>query len=227
VSLAEQSSQLVDRVVDMSLAADNDSGSLPVLARLGYVPVIGEATYRLTPDFAIRDAFKDGFAPGFDIPEDFEDIIVDDYRAMTYTSYDEAQTALEDFRDESPLDERMRAALVPVLAIFGEEDQIVDVPEATEDLEDVPGIRIETIPGVGHTPQVEAPEKTADLILGFAEGAGPAVPPKARAKEKAKPDYIKRKRDKPKAEKKRERHRKAAGGHKKQGGQQQKENSRK
>ena len=225
VSLAEQSSQLVDRVVDMSLAADNDSSSLPFLARLGYVPVIGEATYRLIPDFAIREGFKDMFAPGFDIPEDFEDIIVDDYRSMTYTSYDEAQAALEDFRDESPLDERLRGALVPVLAIFGEEDQVVDVSEATGDLQDVPGIRIETIPGVGHTPQIENPQKTADLILGFAEGAGPAVAPRP-AKAKAKPDYIKRKRDKPKAEHKRERRKKAGGGHKEQGGQRQNENSR-
>jgi pimeloyl-ACP methyl ester carboxylesterase len=202
VSLAQQSSQLVDRMVDISLAADNESSELGLLARMGYVPVLGEAMWRLTPDFAIVDGFKDAFAPDFDIPDDFEDVIVDDFREMTYTSYDETQSALEDFRDAEPLDDRMRAALVPVMAIFGEEDQIVDVDEALAGLRDVPGIRITTLPGVGHTPPVEAPQKTADLIEGFSEDASPEVVGKAKAKPPPdKPKYVKRKRDKPKPDK--------------------------
>jgi hypothetical protein len=91
---------------------------------------------------------------------------------MTYTSYDKASSALDDFRDASPLDDRISSAAVPIMAIFGEEDQIVDTPEAVEGWSDVPGIVIKTLPGVGHTPQVEAPEKSAELILDFAEDAG-------------------------------------------------------
>lgn len=200
VSVAEQSSQLVDRIVDISLAADNESSQLSLLARLGYTPVLGEAMWRLTPDFAIRKGFESAFAPDFNIPPEFEDVIVEDYRAMTYTSYEEANAAIEDFRDEAPLDERMRAALVPVMAIFGEEDQIVDTPEAVAGLQGVPGIRITTLPGVGHTPQIEAPEKTADLILEFARDAGDEIvserPPKHVGQEK--PNYVKRNKDKPK-----------------------------
>jgi pimeloyl-ACP methyl ester carboxylesterase len=172
VSLAQQSSQLVDRVVDMSLAVDNSASSLPFLAQLEYVPVLGEALWRLTPDFLVKKAFDDAFAPDFDVPDEFEDVIVDGYRDMTYTSYDKASSALEDFRDASPLDDRISSAAVPIMAIFGEEDQIVDTPEAVEGWSDVPGIVIKTLPGVGHTPQVEAPEKSAELILDFAEDAG-------------------------------------------------------
>jgi pimeloyl-ACP methyl ester carboxylesterase len=172
VALAEQSSQLVDRVVDMSMAATNDASSLPLLARMQYVPVLGQTMYRLSPDFAIKQGYKDAFAPDYDVPEEFEDVIVEDYRAMTYTSFKEAHDALEEYRDAEPLDARMRAAAIPVMAIFGAEDQIVDVDEAEEGLRDVPGIRITTLPGVGHTPQIEAPEQTAALIEEFARDAG-------------------------------------------------------
>ena len=159
--------------------------------------------WRLTPDFAIVDGYKDSFAPDFEIPGDFEDVIVDDFHEMTYTSYDEAHSALENFRDAEPLDDRMREALVPVMAIFGEEDQRIDVDEAVAGLEDVPGIRITTLPGVGHTPQIEAPEKTAGLIEDFAKDAAPEVVGTATEKPaKDQPKYVKRKRDKPKPEKK-------------------------
>lgn len=182
VSLAESSSQLVDRVVGISLSANNESSELPFLARLGYTPVLGQAMWRLTPDFAVIDSFKQAFAPDFEIPPDFEDVITDGYDRMTYTSFDAAAQASDDFRDAAPLNERMTAALVPLMAIFGEEDQIIDPTEAADSLRDVPGARISTLPGVGHTPQVEAPKETADLIEEFAADAGDEItsehPPK-------------------------------------------------
>lgn len=172
VALAQQSSQLADRVVDIALAADNDSSQLPFIARLLYTPVLGQALYRLSPDFAVRDGFNEAFAPGFEVPDGFDDVIVDGFRAGTYTSFDESHDALEEFRDTSPIDERMREAAVPLMVILGEDDQVVDPEEAAEGLSDVPGVRISTLPGVGHTPQIEDPRKTAALIEEFARDAG-------------------------------------------------------
>ncbi len=172
VALAQQSSQLADRVVDIALAADNDSSELPLTARLLYTPVLGQALYRLSPDFAVRDGFNEAFAPGFEVPDEFDDVIVDGFRAGTYTSFDESHDALEEFRDTSPLDERMREAAVPLMVILGEEDQVVDYEEAAQGLSDVPGARISTLPGVGHTPQIEDPRRTAALIEEFARDAG-------------------------------------------------------
>jgi pimeloyl-ACP methyl ester carboxylesterase len=183
VSLAQQSSQLVDRVVGISLGPTNSESSLPFLAKLEYVPVLGEALWRLTPNFVVKKAFGDAFAPDFDVPDEFEDVIVDGYHDMTYTSYDKANSALEDFRDEEPLNDRMTAAAVPMMAVFGEEDQIVEIPEAVEGWSDVPGIEIKTLPGVGHTPQVEAPDKTAAVIEGFAKEAGREIVPVTLKKE--------------------------------------------
>jgi pimeloyl-ACP methyl ester carboxylesterase len=173
-ALAEQSSQLVDRVVIVNEAPNDSYTDIPFIAQLGRVPVIGEAIYRLTPDFAVEDAFDSAFAPDFDAEEAFEnpDRVVDDFRAMTYTSYDDVASAAGDYTDESPLNERLKSALVPVLVIFGEEDQIVDAGPASEAYRDVPGSRIALVPGAGHSPNVEKPEETARLILEFAADAG-------------------------------------------------------
>jgi pimeloyl-ACP methyl ester carboxylesterase len=174
VALAEQSSQLVDRVVNMSLGATNDTSDLPFLARLAYTPVVGQAMYRVTPDFAVRSNFDEAFAPGFDVPPEFDDVIIDGFRAMTYTSFKETQQELTDYRDEEPLDTRITAAAVPLMVILGAEDQVVDTPLAEEEWSAVPGAEIEVLDGVGHTPQVEAPEETAELIEGFAADAAAA-----------------------------------------------------
>ncbi|MEJ7875012.1 MAG: alpha/beta hydrolase, partial [Solirubrobacterales bacterium] len=170
-SLAEQASQLVDRAVliDMAPSREGFGDGLPFLAKLGYTPVLGQAMWRLTPDFAIEDGFAKAFAPGFDVQSGFDDAdqVVEDYRAMTYTSYDDASAEANDFTEEMPLDERFRQTAVPLLVIFGAEDQIFDAERSLEGFEDVPGVQTELIEGAGHAPQVEKPGEVAKLIDGF------------------------------------------------------------
>ena len=175
VSLAERFSQLADRVVHIDLATGNDRSELPFLAELTYAPVIGESLWRVSPDFAVRDSYEPAFAPGFELEAGFDDPdqVVEDQGAMTYSAYEGAHEGLEDFRDEAPLDARMRTAAVPLLAIFGEEEQIIDDPQAAaEEFSDVPGARTTILPGAGHSPNVELPRQTARLILEFALDGG-------------------------------------------------------
>jgi len=173
-ALAEQSSELVDRVVDIDQAPDNSFGELPFLASLGYVPVLGQLLDRITPDFAIKDGYEEAFAPDFDIDSGFEnpDQVVEDFKAMTYTSFDQSASAEDDYTQEIPLDERLATAAIPLLVIFGDEDQIYDADESIAAFEDVPGVRSALIEGAGHSPNVEKPEETARLILEFADEAG-------------------------------------------------------
>jgi pimeloyl-ACP methyl ester carboxylesterase len=173
-ALAAESSELVDRLVVVDQAPDESFGSLPLIARLGYVPVLGQLLHRVTPDFAIKDAYADGFAPGYDIESGFEDPdqVVDDFDAMTYTSFDESAVEAEDYADEIPLDERITSAAIPLLVIFGDEDQIYDADEAVAAYEDVPGVRTAIVAGAGHSPNVERPAESARLIGEFADEAG-------------------------------------------------------
>jgi pimeloyl-ACP methyl ester carboxylesterase len=176
-ALAKQSSELVDRAVDIDEGPDSSYGEgLPILAKLAYIPVVGEALQRITPDVAIRDSYDVAFAPGYDVPEAFSDQIVDGFRAMTYTSFDQSSSAENDYSDAEPLDARIRDAAVPLLVIFGSEDQLwKDPSEAAQAYDDVPGAEIQMIEGAGHSPNVEKPVETAQLILKFASTA--TVPP--------------------------------------------------
>ena len=93
---------------------------------------------------------------------------------MTYTSYDAAPAENEDYTEELPLDERFKQTPVPLLVIFGEEDQLFDAAESIEGYADVPGVQTELIEGAGHAPQVEKPEEVAELLEKF------SVPPEIK-----------------------------------------------
>ena len=153
--------------------APNDSYSeLPFIAQLGYWPILGPALQRVTdvaPDSVILDAYQDAFAPDFNIASGFEnpDQPVEDLREMTYTAFVDIAEADIDYTDARSLDDRLSAIEVPLLVVFGAEDQIYDAEAAIEPYEDVDGAQTELIEGVGHTPNVEAPERTAALIEAF------------------------------------------------------------
>jgi pimeloyl-ACP methyl ester carboxylesterase len=193
-ALAEESSELVDRVVIVDEAPDTGYGGLGLLARSQYVPVLGQALNRLTDapggDSLIKSGYGEAFAPGYDIDSGFPnpDQVVDDFHAMTYTSFDEAHGANDDFLEEQPLTERLTAAAVPVMAIFGSEDQVYDDPaEALAAYEEVPGAQTAEIEGAGHSPNVERPEETAALVREFAANASDAdigPPPEGGRKRK-------------------------------------------
>ena len=175
VALADRATQLVDRLVNIDEGPTEDSCSLPFIAKLGYTPVLGQAMWRLTPSFAIKDGYADAFAPGFDLADGFPnpDQVVDDYRAMTYTSYKDSADEASAFTEEASLDQRLRQIPVPLLSIFGTEDQICEPGTSQEAYATIPGAQLEEIAGAGHSPNVEQPEQTARLIERFAANAAP------------------------------------------------------
>jgi pimeloyl-ACP methyl ester carboxylesterase len=178
-ALSESASELVDRVVIIDEAAESGQGGLSLLAKLQYVPVLGEALFRIGgvgpwSNSVIKSGYAQAFAPGFDLADGFAnpDQVVNDLEAMTYASFDQAHSEAGDFIEDEPLTDRLTTAAVPVLAIFGSEDQIYDDPEAAlAAYDEVPGAVTELIDRVGHSPNVEAPEETAGLIEDFAAEA--------------------------------------------------------
>jgi len=165
VALAEQSPELVGGLAIIDSAPDSSYGSLDLLARALYVPVLGEALWRVKSSWTIRKGLEQAFAPGFDVPDQF----VDDLKRMTYTAYDHSSSAADDYTGDSPLQERIRPLHLPLLAIFGAEDQIVDARPALSAYADVPAAQTALLQGSGHSPQVEKPVETARVIQRFAE----------------------------------------------------------
>jgi pimeloyl-ACP methyl ester carboxylesterase len=192
-ALATESPDLVAGVVDIDQAPDNSYGDLGFTAKLGYVPVIGQAIDRLVhigPASAVEDQYHDVFAPGFSIPSGFDDPdqVVEDLRAMTYTAFTDAGEGEDDYTDEQPLTERLTESGVPLLVIFGAEDQIYDAEEAIAAYREVPGARTALLQGAGHSPNVEIPDQVAPLILKFAADQAAsqvATPPPATGKKSA------------------------------------------
>lgn len=165
-ALAEVPGNFVKRLAIVDQAPDNDfeNKGLPFTAELTFIPVLGPALWQVTPDFAIKEGFGAAFAPGYDVPDAF----VDDFKRMTYTSYSVAPGEEDDYSDAIPLDRRVRRDGIPLLAIFGAEDQIYESKEALAAYAKVPGAETVLIPGAGHSPNVEKPARTAALVLGFA-----------------------------------------------------------
>ena len=167
-ALAERSPELVERLVILDQAPDNDGyekEGLPFTAELTFMPVIGPSLWRVTPDFAIEDGLGTAFAPGYEVPSE----LVDAFRRMTYTSYDEAAGAETDYTNESPLDRRIARAGIPLMAIFGEEERIYESQVALDAYGRLPGAVTVLIQGAGHSPNIEKPGQTARDVLEFAD----------------------------------------------------------
>jgi pimeloyl-ACP methyl ester carboxylesterase len=170
VALAEQSPRLVDRVAIVDMPPDNSYGGFGFPESLAFLPVLGEALWTVKPDFSIRDGLGVAFAPGFDVPDAF----VEDVKRMNYTAYDETPSRDEEYLDEGSLDRRMRATRLPLLAIMGAEEQLVEEPQrALDQYATVPGAETNLIAAAGHSPNVEKPAETAGLVLGFARTPSP------------------------------------------------------
>jgi pimeloyl-ACP methyl ester carboxylesterase len=190
VALAEQSPQLASRIVIIDQSPEDGFEHESLGEHMSTWPVIGEAIARLVqiaPTSTVRGEYDQAFAPGYNISSGFDnpDQPVDDLRTMTYTAVKDTIDAEQSYVHESPLDDRLAVMHVPVMVIFGAEDQIYDPQAAIARYrQNVPGVQTHLIPGAGHSPNVEKPALVAPLILAFAK---PPPTPKPPPKKKAAP----------------------------------------
>ena len=162
VALAAGDPKAVDRILVLDMAT-RPSFREGFVERLSHTPVVGQLLRHLATDGTVRDGYKGAFAPGFKVPGG----VIEDFRAMTYSSYTQAREGSVEFLEERPLDARVEALGVPTLVVFGERDRLTD-PSDARDYTVTPRIGKETIAGAGHSPQVERPAETAGIIRRFA-----------------------------------------------------------
>jgi len=162
-ALTEVPGDYVGRLVIVDQAPDERfATAIDLAAELSTAPVLGQALWQVTPDFAVKEGLQVAFAPGYETPDQF----VDEFDRMTYTSYasDGEESA---YLDAEPLNRRIERTGTPLLAIFGAEDQIYEAEPALAAYARVPGAQTALVPGTGHSPNVENPRRTANLVLGF------------------------------------------------------------
>jgi pimeloyl-ACP methyl ester carboxylesterase len=157
---------LVTRMMTIGTPPDVDSSTNPgPTQRLVVAPVIGPTVKRLASDDQVRAELERTFIRRVDVPQ----ALVDDIPRTTFTSFRESGREAHDYREAEPLPQRLARAGVPLTAVDGSRDRVVD-PDSLQEWRAVPGARVVLLRGLGHTPQVEAPRRTAALILTFAAG---------------------------------------------------------
>jgi pimeloyl-ACP methyl ester carboxylesterase len=169
-ALAEQRPGQVAAMVLINTGPSTDAKIPdPPLARLLNVPLAGRLLWRLKTEATIRKAARTAFTRPVDVPDAF----VAHMQGMTYRSFTATMRGYWNYLSQRSIPGRIAALGLPVLVIFGTGDRRWCSSSAT-DYRDVPGARVELLPGVGHTPMVEDPQTTATLLLDFAAAAHPS-----------------------------------------------------
>jgi pimeloyl-ACP methyl ester carboxylesterase len=163
IALAQLEPRLVRKVAVIGTPPRDGFADLPFIGKVATWPVVGELIRRFAPDQAIKAGLDSAFADDVDVPDQF----VDDVDEMTYSAYDKSSSESHDFVEDKPNSARVADARVPLLVIFGTEDEIVDPDAADRWKKDVPRARVVRLRGVGHSPQWEDPRQVTQLLLDY------------------------------------------------------------
>lgn len=137
------------------------------LFRLALTQFPGQLLWRLRTEASVRKAVRAGFTRPVDIPA----VFVEHALEMTHRDFVGAMRGPLDYLAQRSLDDRLAGLGIPLLVIFGADDQRWRSSLASA-YEAVPGARVELLPGVGHSPMLEDPQTTGKLLLDFASAAG-------------------------------------------------------
>jgi pimeloyl-ACP methyl ester carboxylesterase len=165
-ALAEQRPELVGglALIDTGprLDAFVSNGSA---GRLLLTPGVRSLIWRLRTEGLLRKALSTGFSrPGYEIPQG----IVDDVRGMTVHGFTATTRGAEEYLGQRSMPVRLAEVGKPLLVVFGAEDRRWE-PSSAADYEAVPGARVEMMPGLGHSPMLEDPARTAAVLRPFLE----------------------------------------------------------
>ncbi|MER7684550.1 alpha/beta fold hydrolase [Streptomyces sp. NPDC097610] len=156
VALAEQRPDVVTALALINTGPGLDAFIAPQSA------AVGLAQWPPT-DEQIRRFASSGFSrAGYQIPPE----LLDDVRCMTHHTLTTTMRATRDYLEQQALPDRLAALGKPLLVIFGEEDRRWRSASAA-DYRAVPGATVELLPGLGHSPLLEDPPRTAVPLLAF------------------------------------------------------------
>ena len=159
----------VNKLIIIDEGPDYSLVSPPVTNKILRIPVLGRLLHAILPEFVYRQAVEGFLAPGVSVEAVFDDPAqaVNDARVVPYACFIASQEEKERFVAEVPLDDRISKLGVATLAIFGQDDQIYRAEESCERYRALSNATAEIIPAAGHSPVVEQPVRTAELIRAF------------------------------------------------------------
>ncbi|WP_232665761.1 alpha/beta fold hydrolase [Pseudonocardia sp. TRM90224] len=165
-ALAELRGDLVAAIVLVNTGPNLDA-FIPqgAVNQLLTTPVVGQLLWRFRTESLVRQAAANAVTrDDVEIPQS----VVDDVLGLTYHAFVATDQAARSYLRQRPLPERLAALGKPLLVLFGDADRRWRSSSA-EDYRVVAGVQVEMLPGVGHSPPIEDPQRTADLLLDFAD----------------------------------------------------------
>ncbi|MET8005706.1 alpha/beta fold hydrolase [Nonomuraea glycinis] len=156
IALAEQRPDLVTALALINTGPHLDAFIAPESA------AIGPAQWPPT-DEQVRRFASSGFSrAGYQIPAE----LLNEVRAMTYHTLTATMGGIHHYMEQRTLPDRLTVLGKPLLVIFGEDDRRWRSSSAA-DYRAVPGAKVELLPGLGHSPLLEDPPRTAAPLLAF------------------------------------------------------------
>ncbi|PZG32463.1 alpha/beta hydrolase, partial [Spongiactinospora gelatinilytica] len=148
-AFAEQRPKLVNALVLINTGPHLGA----YIARAGGI----SATQWPPSDDQLREFASTGFSrPGYQISQQ----LLNEVRHMTYHTLTATMQATTEYLTQQALPDRLAALGKPLLVIFGEDDRRWRSTSAA-DYRIVPGAKVEMLPGLGHSPILEDPPRTA------------------------------------------------------------------
>ncbi|MGW5363273.1 alpha/beta fold hydrolase [Actinopolymorpha pittospori] len=154
-ALAEQRPDLVSALVLINAGPSLDAFLEP---QAGAV----EPSQWPPSDEQLRQFASTGFTADYQIPQE----LVDELRALDYHAFTTAMQGTRAYLEQRALPDRLEGLGLPLLVIFGADDRRWRSSSAADYLA-VPGAKVEMLPGLGHTPILEDPSRTAAPLLAF------------------------------------------------------------
>jgi pimeloyl-ACP methyl ester carboxylesterase len=137
---------------------------LPLKGRLSLMPVLGPLLFKRIYNRALIHAYfkNDVFPPGFA----YDRALVDEYyRTLDPPdARDAAYRALLASNDIASLGPKINKVRAPTLVVWGDLDRLAPVALDSRLAREIPGARLEILPGCGHSPPEERPEKTVEIL---------------------------------------------------------------
>ncbi|MFI1714833.1 alpha/beta fold hydrolase [Streptomyces litmocidini] len=99
---------------------------------------------------------------GYRVPEE----LLHDVRDMTPHTFTATMSAMRSYLEQRALPDRLSVLGKPLLVLFGEDDRRWRSSSASE-YRAVPGAQVELLPGLGHSPLLEDPRRTAAPLSAF------------------------------------------------------------
>ena len=171
---------LVDPALPLPAGARPDASTVTRMA-VASLPGVGEALYTLftrlkTADEQVADGLKRNVADASKVSQETQRLLhieaeerrhATGLRRPVLSAQRNLMWMLTARREEVG---RVAGSLgVPTLLVWGSEDKLVPLATGEEWVGKIPGAELVVMEGAGHNPQVEMPDRFAEIVLAFAE----------------------------------------------------------